>query len=175
MTAEPTSIQASPRLAAISKQFIVWRHALDSQILAKGFPFPDIQLEHLSPTELERQVRMAHHLSRFWLNPARAPRQLAEFSASSGMGVSDVRFVPSHLGFLISVTRVIWDMVLLWDFSACADQDESTAPVQLAEWACKGALFTGLAVNTDPRAEACLAVSMSFSGFVWLTVPDESL
>lgn len=148
---------------------MVWTRALAAYILAEGIPFPPVALDSLATPQLERLVLRARRLAQFWVRPMNPLASLhAEFAASSGTGITDVRFLPAHPRWVLTVARGIWPEISCWDVGL----DEggglalrgAWAPRKLAEWFRKGAVFTAIAVNSDPGAEACLAVSMSFSG-----------
>jgi hypothetical protein len=119
--------------------------------------------------ELEDLILRACHLANFWAgNRSDAAWVVqSEFAASSGTGVSEVRFLPAYPGWIITVTRGIWPVITCWDVTTPLGlSGVSCAPRKVAEWFRKGALFTGIVVNSDPASEACLAVSLKFSAYV---------
>ncbi|KAI0683291.1 hypothetical protein BC835DRAFT_1296405 [Cytidiella melzeri] len=153
--------QTCKRFMTLSKLHVVWHHACISHILNQGFPFPPVSIEHLQPTDLERLTRHAYSLGQFWCSPASTarPRSSVKFSASSGMPVSDVRFIPSHPGWLITVSKGIWSVITCWDVGPSLHGPAR----KLAEWSPKGAVFTAVTVNSDPEHKhAMLAVSTVF-------------
>jgi len=73
--------------------------------------------------------------------------------------VSEIRFVPGHAGqWILTVSKGVWDVVTIWDVSA--------EPHKCCEWSPRGAIFNGFALNTDPKSEATLAVSVLKDGSV---------
>ncbi|KIP12200.1 hypothetical protein PHLGIDRAFT_62530, partial [Phlebiopsis gigantea 11061_1 CR5-6] len=151
--------KTSNRIATISRTRVVWTRALISHVLNEGLPFPPVCVDTTPMPALEELVIRALQLTEFWTHPSRttSPQLLAEFSASSGTGVSEVRFIPAHPSWVVTVTRGIWPLITCWDF---------TAPVRaatVAMWTRQGALITDIAVNSDPDGEACLAVSLSYA------------
>ena len=162
---------------AISRLRVVWTRALQDHILGAGIPFPPASLESLEMPALEQTILHARRLADFWVRPPSLgePVTAARFSASSGTGVTDVRFLPAHPGRILTVTRGIWPLITCWDIGgapkggtlgASVGSSTATRPRKVAEWFRKGALFTGIAVNSDPTREACLAISLNFSGYV---------
>lgn len=73
--------------------------------------------------------------------------------------MSEIRFVPGHAGqWILTVSKGVWDVVTIWDVSA--------EPHKCCEWSPRGAIFNGFALNTDPKSEATLAVSVLKDGSV---------
>ncbi len=56
-------------------------------------------------------------------------------------------------------------MITCWELGGRGDHYNRTR--QLAEWSPRQTLITGIAVNSDPGSEACLAVSVTLSGSVY--------
>ncbi|GJE98677.1 F-box protein [Phanerochaete sordida] len=162
--------RVSTRFDAISRQRVVWARALTVHVRREGIPFPPVAIDALPTPKLEQLVLRARTLARFWLEPSPLAhaRIHAEFAASSGTGISDVRLLPAHPRWVLAVARGIWPVITCWDVGLDEGGEPAVPgarqPTKVAEWFRKGALFTGIAVNSDPGAEACLAVSLSFSG-----------
>ncbi|KAH9927373.1 hypothetical protein B0H21DRAFT_133967 [Amylocystis lapponica] len=145
------------RMATISYMRIVWHNAYVQRVLYEGFPFPHRPITSMDALELEHRVRHAIRLGTFWLSPSATPRKLSGFQASSGTGISDVRFLPGHGGdWLVTVSKGIWSMITCWDISS----NEQTPSRKVAEWSPKGAIFTGFVVNSDPESEGIIATSV---------------
>ena len=143
-------------------------------ILNDGLPFPPVSVDTLTTTSLEDLVIRSLKLTDFWIEfpPSSASHVLAKFPACSGTGVSEVRFLPAHPSWVVTVTRGIWPLITCWDISEGENEgvvSQAISSRKVAGWFRKGALFTGITVNSDPTSDACLAVSLSFAGYVsWL-------
>ncbi|KAI0341133.1 hypothetical protein BDW22DRAFT_1359352 [Trametopsis cervina] len=146
--------QVSTRLHALSRVHTIWRSACTQHVLARGFPFPSTHpLDALSAAELERLTRRAFRLGEFWLSPPSShspgPKlAVTEFLASSSMPVSDVRFVPAHPDWLITVSRGAWPVLICWDISQYSPSDPRTRPRKIAQWSPRGVVLTTIAVNS---------------------------
>ncbi|KAI0087526.1 hypothetical protein BDY19DRAFT_994850 [Irpex rosettiformis] len=151
--------QTSRRLMAISKLHIVWKRAYMIHIVGRGIPFPDLNIDTLPSAELEHLTRRASAIGNFWLNFSSIPLQALEFSASHGIPVSDIHFVPANPDWLVTVSRGIWFRITCWDTGLSRIGPHR----KVADWSPKGAIFTGIIVNSDPHSEAILAVSTVFS------------
>ncbi|KAI9058631.1 hypothetical protein FKP32DRAFT_1596926 [Trametes sanguinea] len=149
--------QTCKRLEVLSKQRIVWQHACVDQVLREGFPFPHRDALTANAAMLEKLVVHALRLGKFWLSPSLEPKRTSEFQASSGTGVSHVRFLPGHGGrYMATVYKGIWSMISCWDIG----DGGSVRPRKLADWAPKSAIFSGFVVNSDPESEATLATAL---------------
>ena len=136
-----------------------------THVIEQGFPFPDLPLDSLGADDLEARTRKAYSLGRFWLTPSDSPSQLQSFAASSGMSISDVRFLHTHPDWLITVSKGIWSVITCWDRGQRGA--EVRLPRKVAEYSPKGAVLTGIAVNSVAGSEASLAVSIHFhDGYV---------
>ena len=92
-------------------------------------------------------------------------------AGSSATGVAQVRFLPARPGCVVALSKGIWSVLTCWDvgIGIKSGKDAGGArgrTVRVAEWAPRQTLITSLAVNEDPSAEACLAVSVTYSGYV---------
>jgi hypothetical protein len=143
----------------ISKLHVVWKRAYHLHVLAQGFPFLALTVDDLDSGELERRTRHAYLLGQFWLSPSAIPHPAVEFAASSGMPVSEVRFLPAKPDWCITVSKGIWSVITCWDVSLSSSNRGAR---KLAEWSPKGGVFTAVAVNSDPDTDAVLAVSTVF-------------
>lgn len=151
----------------MSKLQIVWKTACACHIIHEGFPLLHgvVGGHALNPDcDLELRTRRAHRLGQFWLSPTAIPRLALSFSASQGMPVSEIRFIPANYDWLISVSTGIWSVITCWDVHPRA----SRTAVKLAEWSPRGAIFTGIAVNQHRQSDAVLAVSTNVAESVGL-------
>ncbi|RDB17683.1 hypothetical protein Hypma_001259 [Hypsizygus marmoreus] len=145
------------RLLAISKLRIVWTNACSTYILQKGYPFPSQSPDSLSVSELEQQTCHAFDLSSRWISGFTAPRRTLFIDATASTRVSQVRFVPGHAGdWILTVSKGIWDVLTVWDISG--------HPKKCCEWSPRGAIFSGISLNTDISSEATVAVSVLKDG-----------
>ncbi|KAI0633144.1 hypothetical protein C8Q77DRAFT_875647 [Trametes polyzona] len=153
--------QTCRRFAAVSKQRIVWQRACFEQVLQEGYPFPHIDAATADAGTLEKLVLHALRLGKFWLAPSAEPRRTREFRASTGTGVSHVRFLPGHGGrYLATVYKGIWSMITCWDLGEHSETQGLDQPRKVADWSPKGAIFSGFVVNTAPDSEATLATAV---------------
>ncbi|OSD00750.1 hypothetical protein PYCCODRAFT_1446126 [Trametes coccinea BRFM310] len=149
--------QTCKRLDTLSRQRIVWQSACVDQVLGEGFPFPHRDSLAATSGALENLVVHALRLGTFWLSPSSEPKRTWEFQASSGTGVSHVRFLPGHGGrYVATVYKGIWSMISCWVIG----DGGSVGPRKLADWAPKSAIFSGFVINSDPDSEATLATAL---------------
>ena len=157
--------QTCQRLASISKLHFIWRQACIDQVLSKGYPFPARKLGSTSDSEdLERQVIRSLRLGEFWTSPKEeaSPRTL-EFQASTGTGVSHVRFLSGHGGrYLVTVYKGIWSMISCWDIG---DPFRSAPARKVGDWCPKNTIFSGFVVNSDSDSAAAVAVAIQHGGY----------
>ncbi|KAF8064444.1 hypothetical protein FPV67DRAFT_1782692 [Lyophyllum atratum] len=143
------------RMCAVSKLRIVWTNACAIYILEKGYPFSPQPLESMSVSELEQRTCHAYHLALRWISPLSRPRRSLFVDATSNTSVSDVRFIPGHSAeWILTVSKGVWDVFTIWDVS-------SEEGRKACEWSPRGAIFNGIALNTDPCSEATLAIALS--------------
>ncbi|EGN94822.1 hypothetical protein SERLA73DRAFT_77554 [Serpula lacrymans var. lacrymans S7.3] len=155
--------QACKRLNCISKQHTVWRNACITHVLQQGFPFTQLPLNSFDCTELERRTCRAYRLGRRWRSSVSEPRRTITFNANPSSPIDYIRFVPGHDGKrILTVSKGIWSVVTIWD--AKEGEGVNSGFRKTAEWGPKGAIFSGLTVNTKPGSEAVLAVSIQQSG-----------
>ncbi|KAI0743089.1 hypothetical protein C8Q80DRAFT_1221352 [Daedaleopsis nitida] len=158
--------QTCVRLAAISKLRIIWLKACVEQVLDEGYPFPSRTLTSSTTSELERLALHALGLGTFWLSPSDTvlPPHVVEFQASTGTGVSHVRFLPGHGGrYVLTVYKGIWSMISCWDVTP-ESSTPSSKPRKAADWCPKNTIFAGFVTNSDPDSEAGLAVAVQHGG-----------
>ncbi|KAG6852862.1 hypothetical protein C0991_008497 [Blastosporella zonata] len=111
-------------------------------------------------SELEQRTCHAYRLALRWRSGHRSPRRTFFIDSISNVPVSDIRFLPGRSAdWILTVSKGIWDVLTIWDLSS-PENDARKA----CEWSQRGALFSGIALNTDPASEATLAVSMSNDG-----------
>lgn len=125
-------------------------------MLSRGFPFPNgISLDSTTDLELEQSVKRSFLLGRKWQLPSPQPRHVYEFNANPSTCIEEVRFLPGR-NWLLTVSKGIWSTIVVWDLNFA----DGAGAEKITEWNPKGAIFIGLAVNTDPQSEATLAVSL---------------
>ncbi|KAI0350531.1 hypothetical protein OH77DRAFT_1064531 [Trametes cingulata] len=156
--------QTCRRLEMLSRQRIVWQSICLHQVLREGYPFPHHDAADADAWTLEKLVLRALRLGRFWLSDTRQPRCSVEFQASSGTGVSHVRFLPGHGGrYIVTVYKGIWSMVSCWDVGDLT-RPRVAEPRKLADWCPKSAIFSGFVVNSDHNSEGALAIAVQTGG-----------
>ena len=115
----------------------------------------------MSLPELEQRTCHAFRLASRWLSSHLNTRTL--YVDSLHVPVSDVKFLPGRCGeWILTVSKGIWDVLTIWDLRS-PDQNEAR---KTCEWSLRGALFNGVALNTDPGSDAALAVSVTNDGSV---------
>ncbi|KAI8996239.1 hypothetical protein BD414DRAFT_477205 [Trametes punicea] len=153
--------QSCKRLEFLSRQRPVWRKVCTDLVLQEGYPFPHHNSVTADASTLERLVLHALRLGRFWLSRSAKPRRSLDFQASSGTGVSHVRFLPGHGGrYIATVYKGIWSMISCWDLGDHSAMQSGAKPRKLADWCPKSAIFSGFVVNSDPESEATLATAV---------------
>ena len=96
---------------------------------------------------------------------------MLEFQASTGTGVSHVRFLSGRGGrYLVTVYKGIWSMISCWDVGDPTQPSIEKAR-KLGDWCPKNTIFSGFVVNSDPDSVAALAVAVQYGGYV---PPSES-
>ncbi|KAK0483000.1 hypothetical protein EDD18DRAFT_1200523 [Armillaria luteobubalina] len=137
--------QTCKRFHALTKLRIVWTNAFELDIVSNDYPFP------LDDTDIEHCTRHAYRLASRWL--ADAPLTPKSETTFSGSPVSEIQFVPGRQHkWVLTVSKVIWSVLTIWD----THQER-----KCCEWSPKGAIFTGVKLNTEPESEASVAVSLS--------------
>ena len=147
----------------LSTTRVVWRNAYFSDVLSLGLPFPHPQLADMESVELERSVKRALRIGSFWRSDRTQPATVVDFPASSGTGVSDVRFLPGYDGRrLATLSKGIWSVISCWEITSY-QTGQSSAPGtrKVAEWCPKGTIITGLVVNADAHSDAVIATSVN--------------
>ncbi|PCH43278.1 hypothetical protein WOLCODRAFT_138272 [Wolfiporia cocos MD-104 SS10] len=153
--------QTCKRMLALSRTRIIWHNAYVREVLPNGFPFPCRALLTMPTAELERAVCRSMRIGKFWRSSA-SPRRLVDFQASHGSAVNDVRFLPGYEGNrVVTVAKGIWSVIAVWELPPCA---ECACVRKLAEWAPRGAIFAGFAVNSDPSSDGLVATSVNAEG-----------
>ncbi|EPS99977.1 hypothetical protein FOMPIDRAFT_58131 [Fomitopsis schrenkii] len=147
----------------LSSTHVVWRDAYISDVLSLGLPFPHNQLADMKSAELERSVKRALRIGSFWQSGRTQPTTAVDFAASSGTGVSDVRFLPGYDGRRIAtLSKGIWSVISCWEIPSHKTGEASGSGVRkVAEWCPKGTIITGLVVNSDVHSEAIIATSVN--------------
>ncbi|KAF7800190.1 hypothetical protein EIP86_011437 [Pleurotus ostreatoroseus] len=171
--------QVSSRMRTVSRLRIVWQRALRTHVLDRGFPFPSLSQNlalEVEESTLEALTRRAYALGQFWQRPQEqnrthmgVKRACTFVAGSSATGVAQVRFLPTRPGCVVALSKGIWSVLTCWDVGIAIKGGQDAGgmrgrAVRVAEWAPRQTLITSLAVNEDPCAEACLAVSITYSG-----------
>ncbi|KAJ7743457.1 hypothetical protein DFH07DRAFT_35885 [Mycena maculata] len=153
--------QTCTRMQKISELRIVWTNACNHHILRRHYPFPEVAIEDLSVSDLEKYTRHAYRLASRWRSCASQPPSVfCEFDATNGTPVSELRFVPGHNGnWLLAASKGIWSILSLWELS-----DTGSPPVKRFEWSRRGVLVHGFVLNDDKACDAALAVSITQTG-----------
>ncbi len=153
--------QTCTRLDTISRQHTVWQTACVDQVLRERYPFSHRDAATADAHTLERLVLRSLRIGKFWLSHSAKPHCALEYQASSGTGVSDVRFLSGHGDrYIATVYKGIWSMISCWDVGDLSAAQNGTQPRKVADWCPKGAIFSGFVVNTDPDSDAVLATAM---------------
>ena len=149
----------------------IWLNACYTEILSKGYPFVGSHgsLEDIETKEIERRTCLAIRLWKSWTLDTPKPSASIFKTNNSKQSVSDVKiFNKEREGgrvqtFLATVSKEIWSVVRFWDVDTCKfgrGTNVSGHPPCIAEWRSKGALITGIAVNSGMRSDACMAISI---------------
>lgn len=85
------------------------------------------------------------------------PQHVFEFDANPSTCIEEVRFLPGR-NWLLTVSMGIWSVIVVWNL----DFEDGEGPAKITEWNRKGAIFSGLAINTSSQSEATLAVSLRY-------------
>ncbi|KAK0445681.1 uncharacterized protein EV420DRAFT_1648396 [Desarmillaria tabescens] len=81
----------------------------------------------------------------------------------TGSPVSEVKFIPGRQHkWLLTVSKGIWSVLTIWDIARGHKS---------SEWSPRGALFTGVKLNTDTESETSMAVALD--GIVLLHLDDD--
>ncbi|KAG6862113.1 hypothetical protein C0995_005925 [Termitomyces sp. Mi166 len=114
----------------------------------------------MSVPEIEQRTYHAFRLASRWLSGHLSPRRTLFINSTSNVPVSDVKFIPGRCGdWILTVSKGIWDVLTIWNLTS-PDENERKA----CEWSSRGALFNGIALNTDPESDATLAIAVSNDG-----------
>ncbi|KAK0470226.1 uncharacterized protein EV420DRAFT_1258549 [Desarmillaria tabescens] len=139
--------QTCKRFNALTKLHIVWTNAFKLDILSNDYPVP------IDDTDLEQRTRHAYRLASRWL--ADSPLMPASETGFTGSTVSEIKFIPGRQHkWLLTVSKGIWSVLTIWDI---------TRGHKCSEWSPRGALFTGVKLNTDTESEASIAVALDGS------------
>lgn len=129
----------------------------------------------MSAPELEMAIREAldrnHRLRSGSPRDGHEPKARVEWEANSSSAISEVLFVPDPSGHeakcIVTVSKGIWCLISLWDIQAIGQEHEATqSPKRVDSWSPKGAVFSAIAVNPDPRSKASAAVAVNLYGWV---------
>ncbi|KAJ3503747.1 hypothetical protein NLJ89_g8298 [Agrocybe chaxingu] len=146
------------RLYELGNLRIVWTNASQFHVIARGYPFPSIDISSYDVRDLRRKTLSAYSLAHRWLAGLSSPRRKSYISGTSGTSVSHVRFLPGHGDrFLLTIAKSIWSAVAIWDLSSKESR-------KVGEWSPRGAIFNGFALNEDPDGGAELAISVHLNG-----------
>ena len=97
---------------------------------------------------------------------------MLEFQASTGTGVSHVRFLSGRGGrYLVTVYKGIWSMISCWDVGDPSHQTIERV-CKIGDWCPKNTIFSGFVVNSDPDSVATLAVAVQYGGYASPEHPD---
>lgn len=129
----------------------------------------------MSAPELEMAIREA--LDRNYRLRCGSPRDghelkaRVEWEANSSSAISEVHFVPDPSGHeakcIVTVSKGIWCLISLWDIQGLGHGREATeSPERVDSWSPKGATFSAIAVNPDPRSKASAAIAVNLYGWV---------
>ncbi|KAG6831114.1 hypothetical protein H0H87_006139 [Tephrocybe sp. NHM501043] len=111
-------------------------------------------------SELQQRTCQAYRLALRWRSGHLSPRRGLHIDSTSNIPVSDVRFLPGRSGdWVLTMSKGIWDVLTIWDLSS-----PENGARKACEWSPRGALFSGVTLNTDVVSDATLAVSMSKDG-----------
>jgi hypothetical protein len=148
---------------------VIWRRKLQSDIVGTGCPIscPYPSLDDLTETKLESVCLRSYRLSIFWkdaiaskesseaIGPPKSDVTSFHASGVEGIAVSEVRLLPGTAGFrLVTASKGIWSALIVWDAQASPHRE-------LARWTSQGSIFRGFVVNSNPAAEALVAISVS--------------
>ena len=130
----------------------------------------------MSAPELEIATREAldrdHRLHNESPRDEYTPKTRVDWQANPSSAISEIFFVPDPSGrearCIVTVSKGIWCLISLWDIQTLGRECEATQPRQeeIGSWGPKGAIFSAIAVNPDPRSEASAAVAVNLYGWV---------
>lgn len=116
----------------------------------------------MSVPELEQRTCHAFGLASRWLSGHLSPRRPMYIYTTCSVPVSDVKFLPGRCGdWVLTVSKGVWDVLTIWNLASDERRRQKTC-----EWCSRGAIFNGVALNTDPESDATLAVSVLNDGSV---------
>jgi hypothetical protein len=119
------------------------------------------ELEIATREALDRDLR---------LRDGHTPKAMVDWQANPSSAISEIFFVPDPSGHearcIVTVSKGIWCLISLWDIQALGRECKATQPRQkeIGSWGPKGAIFSAVAVNPDPRSEASAAVAVNLYG-----------
>ncbi|PPQ93506.1 hypothetical protein CVT25_005204, partial [Psilocybe cyanescens] len=120
----------------------------------RGYPFPSTLFDELSTKELTYHTISSYHLARRWRRGIQGRRRMRYISGTSGTSVSDVQYLPGHNdSLMLMISKSVWSVLSIWYIG-------SEKPHKVCEWSPRGAIFSGIAVNSDSRSEATIALAL---------------
>ncbi|KAK0443418.1 uncharacterized protein EV420DRAFT_1649206 [Desarmillaria tabescens] len=139
--------QTCKRFNALTRLHIVWTNAYKLDIISNDYPIP------VDDTDLEQRTRHAYRLASRWL--ADSPMMPASETSFTGSPVSEIKLIPGRQHkWLLIVLKGIWSVLTIWDIMHVH---------KYSEWSPRGALFTGVKLNTDTESEASITVALDGS------------
>ncbi|KAK0445680.1 uncharacterized protein EV420DRAFT_1276985 [Desarmillaria tabescens] len=149
--------QVCKRFNALTRLHIVWTNAFKHDILSNDYPAP------IDDTDLEQRTCHACHLASRWL--ADSPLMPSSETSFTGSPIWEIKFIPGRQHkWLLTVSKGIWSVLTIWDIALGC---------KCSEWSLRGALFTGLKLNTDTESEASMAVALDGSQRIVLLHLDD--
>ncbi|KAF9477998.1 hypothetical protein BDN70DRAFT_896079 [Pholiota conissans] len=145
------------RLHEFTSLRVVWVHEATLHVIMQGLPFLEVDLDELSTSDLIAHTIHGYSLAHRWVNGISSPKRVVNVTGTSGISVSDVRFVPGRDNLLVTISKSIWSALSIWDI------DDGVNSKKLCEWSPRGAIFTGFALNSDENSEATIAVSLQLN------------
>lgn len=121
------------------------------------------ELEIATREALDRDRRLRYE----FLPDGYTPKARADWQANASSAISEILFVPDPSGHegrcIVTVSKGIWCLISLWDVQALGRECNATQPrpKKIGSWGPKGAIFSAIAVNPDPRSEANAAVAVN--------------
>lgn len=120
--------------------------------MLRGFPFPEVPLDDIPTQELIAATKRGFGLGQRWRFGMSSPQNVYNISGFSG---PDVRFISGHGGRLLAmISKSVWYVLSVWDIS------DGTSSKKVCEWGLRGGIFTGVALNSDGKSPATIAVSL---------------
>ncbi|KAF9529944.1 hypothetical protein CPB83DRAFT_882590 [Crepidotus variabilis] len=164
---EPPNIlrasSASKRLREIGNQRIVWANACQNYLISCGLPSPPEPLHLLSTLSLRQRTLSAYSLAKRWRSGIHSPHRRSNLPNLSGSAISDIQILPSLNDDslrLLTISKNVWLEMSVWEVP---HQREYPAKL-MGRWSPRGALYTGVTVNTDPSSSATIAISIYLDG-----------